>query len=244
MSAKQYWYASMPIDQTIYEESVTQKADLGQILVVGDRTFRYAKAGAALVAGDLAGMALPISAHSECTVAANAAIGATELTIDLGAGALTVNELAEGTLVFNKAEGIGTSYQIASHALSAGSAELTITLSDPLTIAAVIDSSEVCLYKNRYADVIEMPANHAGVCVGSSTIAVQDNYYFWLLTEGIGGGKSDTTTTVYAPVIPGSTAGGLMDFTAGATLEVPVGTALSVGVAAETKGVLYNIRGI
>ena len=88
----------IPVNQSIYETSTTQKTKLGARLAVGDRVYRYAVLGASanVTAGDLLCATQPVASHQSglCTVAA-ATTGAAKLTVTVGVAA-TLNQYEIG----------------------------------------------------------------------------------------------------------------------------------------------------
>src|SRR5688500_8906823 len=96
--------------------STEQQCNLGQLGVTKDgRAYRYAKAGEALSPGKLQ-VAAPIAAnHENMAVAAAAAIGATKVTVTLGATAASLNQYAGGFRPINDATAEGSSYRARAH---------------------------------------------------------------------------------------------------------------------------------
>ena len=173
------------VGQSVYEESSTPKAKLGHRLVLGERVFRYGKAGSSnLSRGKMCQGPAPVANHKNIAVAAAAAAGATEITVTLGATAATKNQYAEGYLHVNDANGEGQCYKIKSHPAGSASGSLTVTLYDPIE-TALTTSSEVTLTANPFNGVIVAPnGGLTQIVVGVPLIAVTAGYYAWFQTRG------------------------------------------------------------
>src|SRR5678815_3232104 len=144
--------------QPLFKSQSTQDVPLGTLAYTADgRVFRYAKCGAtATVAGSLYQTAAELTDHDHLSVTATA-IGATQVTVTLGATAVTENQYAGGLLVVDSTPGEGYSYIIGSHPAADASAACVFTLLDPIVIA-LTTGSEVTLTPNPYYGVIITPA--------------------------------------------------------------------------------------
>lgn len=183
MPLKQNWRAQGPAPQPIFEESSTQKADLGQIQVLGERVFRYAKAGAtALAVGKLMQSVVVVANHANLTCAA-AAVGDTTVTVTLGATLASVNQYAEGYLYINDVDGEGHSYKIKKHPSAAASATLVVTLYDSIRVALTA-SSQATLERNPYEALIIHPSPPTANVIGIPPIAITASNFFWIQTAG------------------------------------------------------------
>jgi len=122
--------------------SATQEVQVGQIGVTPDgRVFRYSQAGAVdLAVGKLAVAAAIAANHENMAVASAAAIGATSVTVTLGATAATANQYAGGFLTINDATGEGRAYLVSGHPAADASASLVVTLAEPITVALTTSS--------------------------------------------------------------------------------------------------------
>ncbi len=199
MATKQYWQPSMPIEQGIYEESSTQKADLGIRLVMGDRVFYYAQAGAEISSGsavstpdeDATAGGLD-SAGLQATVAA----GVYSFNISLiNQAAIALNHYREGYVAFLSGSDVTTVKHddIALHrisnqpamAISCSDGAVALQLYDPITAIKLSTDHVIQLVANMFLGVV--PSNDAGATatgLGVAPIAVTDAYYFWLQTWG------------------------------------------------------------
>lgn len=182
------------LEQGLFEESSTQKYDLGHVLRLNDgRTFVYAKAGAvALAKGKLMQSALK-NASTDLTACAiseagstDGRIGDTTLTPTLNGSTydLAANELAGGWIVVSDDTGEGNMYKVSSNAAISAGGSGAVTLKDPLRVA-VAAATTVDLVISPYSGLIVMPAPATAQVVGVTTIAVTASYYFWLQTYGV-----------------------------------------------------------
>lgn len=172
--------------QPIFSQSVTQKEELDTIRVTPDgRTYAYALAGASdLAAGKVVQTAVATdNAHNEALSASqSAAIGDYSLTMTFG-GAVTASFFKDGYLWVNDATGEAHMYRVDDH--PAGTADVKVTLKDPIRVALVASTSEVSLIQNRQALVVLAVASTLTGCpIGVPPIPVTAGYYFWNQVKG------------------------------------------------------------
>jgi hypothetical protein len=229
--------------QPLYTSSATQYHALGERLVTPDgRVFRYAKAGASdLVAGNWIQSPAQVANHQNISVAA-AAIGATSITVTLGATLASLNQYAGGQAVVTITPGLGQAINIQGHPAAASAATLVLTLSEPLRVALTTDT-RIDLIPNPYNGVIQTPVTTlTGVCVGVATYIIAATEYGWLQRSGPAGALIAGTPAVgLAIVVPGTAAGAaVIDGAASATPVV--GTMLSTGGDGECNGVMVALE--
>lgn len=197
---------TIPVDQSIYEESTTKKAPLGTRLEVGDRTFRYAKAatgGLGVKAGKIASCALAAGTHGGTFVSfAVATTGAYTLSATVGGGAITVNTYEDGYLIFGGGTRAGETYRIQSNATgTSGLTAVAINLYDPV-VGTVTATSLGALMLSKYQVAVSTAAQSP---VGVSLIDVTEGNYFWLQTKGPVGIVAAATPAPYQPLACGTT---------------------------------------
>jgi hypothetical protein len=194
------------------ETETNKSVALGTLAQSPDgRLFRYAKAGSsAITAGKLQLGPARKTNHDNIAVAAAAAIGATQVTVTLGATAATANEYAEGYLVLSDATGEGTTYVIKSHPAADASASLVLTLDEPLK-EALTTSSEACLVHNRFNACVEGTVQAGGIVVGVPLVDVAAGSYFWAQVWGVAAVLSDENGTVNRSVTVGSSTAGAVE---------------------------------
>ena len=229
--------------QDIREVSSTQMEDLGSLAITKDgRKYRYAKAGGtALAPGLMNEQSAIVANHSNIAVSAVAAIGATKVSVTLGATAATKDQYKEGYLLVNDGTGEGIMYRIAGHAAAALSAGLDVYLEEPLIVALAV-TTEVTLVANRYKGVIVVPsaAVSGGVPAGVANVAVTEAYYGYLQTGGPCAMLSGTTPQTLGDNVS-QEATGVAGSASPAVATCPIyGVALQLGVATEYQ--LVNLQ--
>ena len=229
--------------QPLFVSSATPQMALGTEARTSDgRHFRYALCGStATVAGSLYATAAELTNHDHLTPAV-AAIGATAISVTLGATAVTANQYAGGLLVVDSAPGEGYSYFIVSHPAADLSTACVFTIEAPGLIVAITASSEVTLTPNPYSKVIIVPATtKTGAVVGVATYIITASEYGWLQTKGQCGVLCAGTIAVGAAAVsPSGTAGAVVTDPADASVTI-VGYALVAGASGEVNQVLLNL---
>jgi hypothetical protein len=209
---------TIPVNQSIYEQSDTQKTRLGTRLQVGDRVFYYARlsTSANVAAGDVLCAPQLIASHqSGIVTAASTGTGATVVTITAGT-AFTLNQYAEGYLSFadSAAAGGGQMYRIKSHPAIATAASGAITLYDPLigSVAAGAVNFTPCLF-----NLVKVGSQALDLPVGVAPIAVTTGNYFWIQTYGPAAPRHAAATVAAGSLRLGTT-GGVISYYATGTL--------------------------
>lgn len=180
--------------QSIYEESTTRWHTVGDLLVLGERKFRYASnsTAAALAIARMTTGTTVVTGHKTCPVVL-AAIGTTTPTFTLSvATAAAANLYADGYVWVSAGTGIGQTYKVKSHAAWAASTSTTMSCEfyDPL-VTALDTTSRLGFYKNPWRDVVVYPATNptnmpTGATLFTVTISTTTTtYYFWAQTGGL-----------------------------------------------------------
>ena len=185
------------IRQSIYQESLVAKTDLGRFIDFQDgRRFRYCQADGAITKGHVAAGGAVVAndntvTQTGMTVAlSNGYIGEKVINVLLAA-ATTANLYAGGYLTVEGGTGLGQIRKIKSNKAGGASvaAPCEVTLYDPLEVA-LNATSIITLTKNKYKDVIVAPAGtDVAPLIGVPLISITDDYYFWAQTRG------------YAPIV-------------------------------------------
>ena len=186
--------------QGLYDVSATKLHTLGAIRETEDgRRFRYGKAGATMVAGGATQAAAATANHiaqEQTSGAANAA-GSTNVTVYVGATAVTANQYDDGYLVVYRA-GSGTAglyYPIASHTTTAtGSTTITVTLKEPLKLATYTDDY-FSLFCNPWS-AVAIGTDVAVFPTGMAMCAASSGQYLWFQTGGFCVQKGGDTAAV------------------------------------------------
>lgn len=217
--------------QDVLTTSTTSQQNLGDKAYSPDgRTFRYVKAGAsALVSGDVLQSPAVVANHVNLTPTAVSAVGATTITVTLGATAATANQYAGGMLVVEKGtSGAGLSYLIKSHPAAASAATLTLTLEDAILVATS-GTITVSLITNLYNGVIQTPVTTlTGTPVGVAVSAIPAGNFGWICTHGLTGVKADGAITV-------GTVGMAVPAAAAGAAKVMAATLFQIGMPAKTS---------
>lgn len=225
----------------VFTDESVQQHPLGAMGISDDgRVFRYVKAGAtALVPGKLQQGVGVVANHQNVAVQAAAAIGATAVTVTLGATAATLNQYAGGLLVVNDVTGEGYTYRIKSNPAADASATLTLTLDDPILIA-LTTSSEACLIPNIYNGVVVHDSPPTMMPVGVPLKAITASQFGWLQTRGpVSCLNGDADITVNAMLSPSGATDGAVKI--GVLADGFVGYALQAGVNTEYRTIFLML---
>lgn len=223
------------VEQDVHSTSTIARAKLGEKVQTADgRTYRYARAaGTALAAGKLTVVPTLVANHTNIAVAAAADVGATQITVTLGATAATANQYAEGYVVINDAAGEGIAYKIRDHLAADASASLVLNLEDSIKVA-LTTSSEASLQYNLYDQLVISATDQADMPVGIPNVAVAANEYFWVQTGGTCAALADAAVAAGLNVTTGTG-------TAGAVQAVALTEgAPNTGAAQPIVGVAIN----
>ena len=230
--------------QDVREVSSVQQMFLGTKAVTRDgRVYRYAKAGAsALTVGTMNQQSATVANHTNQAVAVAAAVGATEVSVTLGATAATKDQYAEGYLLINDAAGEGIVYNVSGHAAIGSAGTGVINLAEPIKVA-LTTASEYTLIANPFKDVVIVPqaATSSGNPAGVANVAVTEAYFGWLQTGGVCAMLASSTPFTLGEEVSQSNnevagAGGIQIATA-----PNYGVAMQLGVATEYQTVYLTI---
>ncbi len=179
-----------------------QQHQLGTMIELADnRAFRFARAGAtALSAGKCGTAPVQKTNHQNQAVQAAAAIGATTVSLTLGATASVDNEYNEGLLVIGLTPGQGHAYRIASQPATSSAGTQTVTVSDPIQVA-LTTSSKYSLVHNRYNATVEgtvqtirpagVPMTPVTGTVSTPTSATYVPQHYWAQSRGVASTLND-----------------------------------------------------
>lgn len=199
---------------------------LGELIYTDDgRGFRYCLVGAsALVPGKLYQAPAEVTNHQDLTPVA-AAIGATSVTVALGATAATADQYAGGFMVVTVTPGQGYTYRISSNPAAALSTSMALTLSDPLQVA-LTTSSRIDLFPSPFSGVIVNPASASSAPVGVAVYAASAASYAWLQVSGPVAILADGANAVGASVVASNAVAGAVEDAAGSAQAI-IGTCLT-----------------
>ncbi len=177
---------------TPYGQDTVQKYPIGAILSLGLQKYAYAKASGTLNPD----MGAKIGQHQHIaytTVAASAAAGVSELTLDVAAtdgvghdGAIAADELVGGFIVvFPHSSNTFVRQIVGNTAIAAGGGEMTVTLDSPTPVAIVVDVTHCEAMASPFLNV-KTDTSDATSVVGIPTYPATDGKYCWLLVSGVG----------------------------------------------------------
>jgi len=180
--------------------------------------------GTTLAVGKLQQAPAQVANHQNLTVA-TAAIGATSLTVTLGATAATANQYAGGFVTITAGTGLAYRYLIDSHPAANASATLVLTLSDALAVATAVADSKADLQANPFSGVILNPATASSAPVGVGVAPITNAQYGWIQTSGVAGVLADGAITVGTALVASNGVAGAVEPLAG--VQAAVATALT-----------------
>ena len=175
-------------------------------------------------------------------MAAAFAIGATQISVPVGASAVTADQYAEGFLQVNDATGEGYQYKIVSNTACDASGTTIVQLEEPLAVALVASTSEVSLIPNMYKGVGHTTTEE-NVPAGSACCAIAANYYGWVQTGGQGVALISGSPAVGSMLTLGAASGSLIPVNATFDIDQPICAQMlaTAGVDGEYKPVLLLI---
>ena len=236
----------LSLAQPLNTQSATKMHKLGMLYIDEyGRKWRYCKnGGAALAAGKCVAATEGTANHVDQATVTAAAVGATTITLTVGATAVTENAYQDGFFVTNDATGEGYSYPIVSNTACDSSGSTIIKLAEPLRAAIVATTSQVSLIPSPYYAVTVSSSINA-LCVGVSTMVVTAAYYFWSQTGGATAAlnNSGATIAVGTQVILGTDDGSIDVVATSSDIDNPkIGFQYGyVGVAGEYRPVFLCI---
>lgn len=229
--------------QSVFESDTVQNEDLGAKMVSADgRSFRYCKVGGtALVAGNVFDGPANVADHTNVTVQAAAAIGASTISVTLGSTAATANQYSGGVVVVNDVTGQGHTYGIKSNPAADASATLVLTLeANELVLIALTTSSQVSLVPNQYNAVIIHAASETGVPVGIAVTTAAADAFAWIQTRGPVSALQDSSAAALGKQVGASTTTNGAVSAGDGTLPV-IGYQLATGVSTESNPIFLQI---
>ena len=196
-----------------HEDSTDQKHPLGSKGVTDDgRTYRYIQAAGTALEPGLLVVAPDITADHEDRAVNTFAVGDFNITVSLGSTGISNNEYDEGFVSVIDETGQGIMYAIKNIPdSSSGSEDIIITLSEPIRVAAVANTT-VTLYRNKYRDVVVSDTNQVDLPVGVPNVEILGDSYGWVQTGGPCTILVDTNdTTAGSQITNGNTEAGAVE---------------------------------
>lgn len=239
------------IEQELNTLSTVQQGALGtRVPTLDGREFVYGLAGASTLAiGKLTQSPAAIgtthgTVASPLAVQAAAAVGATQVSLTLGATASAANQYAGGYVVITDSAGAGQSLLIRNHAAVLSAGVITLNLIDPVT-TALTTSSKAVLTLNPYAGLLISATTTVDKYTGVPNVAVTAANYGWFQQKGVAAVLADastwTSTVSFGVTGSGATAGAVMIAATSNQQEVVGYTVNSIPVSAKYSDINLNI---
>lgn len=227
--------------QTTYQEH-----ELGDLAMLRDgRSYRYIFMDGAVTAGKLAQFVPNIAEHDMDLATAIAAIGATSISVTLGANDIAVDEYKDGFLYVNDVTGEGQLFKIGPHAAVASSGVFAVPLRDEGGVRTALDATSQCgLSKNPWKDVVVAPTTHTGAIAGATTRDMSDNYFGWAQRNGYAALWMDGTPIIGQQLMRSNGVAGAVEpivTTAGASGEIEAVATTTLIAAATSDYTLANM---
>jgi hypothetical protein len=211
---------------------------VGDALRIQDgRIFRWSQAGAvAVVVGKLYQAAIPVADHVLQTASA-AAVGATSISLALGATAITGNQYLNGWVTVDLVgnSGFGYAYGIGQHGPVAASGTFVIPIKTTVQVAIATTANSVSLVPNNHQGIIlAVATNPTAAIAGVSVKPIPIGNYGYVCTAGTCMCLTVTPVGAIATqVIPATTTGAVMAQSTATSLTLPIlGTVLRTAVTA------------
>lgn len=200
------WQPTLPVSQSIYEDTSDQQAPLGTRLVVGDRVFYYAVSSASQARGTVLCSTAPTASHNGAlTTFAATSADAKIVTVTAGS-AVATSEYNEGYVGISKGTMGGATYRVLLHGAISSGASGTIELYDRL-YDDVAAADEAGLIHNIYRHVIVASSALAAVAACVPMVDVATDGYFWGQTYGPAAPLNQAATPAASVLVPGTTGG-------------------------------------
>lgn len=234
--------------QSIYDASSVQLAPLGSRKVVGDRVFRYAKAGSLDGAAGKVMQAPAFNANWQGISYATTrvpVVGAKTIWLYSGTQTLTANQYAGGYIGVESgtAANAGYMYRIKSHGAVSATSTFEVKLYDTIK-QTITGSDKLSMIPNLYNGVTVQTAGNGAVPVGIPPINVTTGDYFWLQTWGPCPALNSTTAVAAgAPVYAGGTGDvcGVVGTGTFASLIAQIGIGIVTGTNREKDFIFLTI---
>lgn len=225
--------------------STDKRWELGKVMVLPDgRMFRYGRASALNVVGNLYQQTLNSAEWDEIAVEAAAAIGATAVSITNGTAAIAADDFADGFLNVEDDAGEGRVYKISSNLAIAASAVGTINLypNDPIQIALTTVTT-VTLFRNPGVAVLIHQGPPTAALYGVAAAAIAASSYGWYQFKGPCSVLTSATDPILGKIAMASDTvdGAIETFTATGDDEEIVGTAMEAVATGEYALVNLNM---
>ena len=237
--------ATTPIGQSVYKSSSVKLATLGARVVVGDRVFRYSRAGGTVVPGDVVGKAGVAVDGIDTPAATTPTPGqqGDKYFAYYSTLARAADFYADGVLVQQTGTdgNAGQQYGIKTHAaLLATTVGQYLTLYDPLVASASTSGNTWFAVENPYSRVV---AASGGIQypMGVAAVGCASGEYLWLQTWGPAPVRAAVCTAVGVSLtvgVTGAVGAYISTASAGTPLNAVIGYSMQI-MTASTKGLVF-----
>jgi len=231
-------------DQDIYQQSSVANAELiGQVASTPDgRTFKYAKSGGAITAGQITEPAAVTANYANRTLTTAAAQFANQVTVVLGTTAAA--DLFVGYwLIVNDGtgEGQGAYYITGNTAATAGNSNTTVVSIRGGLRVALTTASDVTILPNQESNVVQHTAAVAVPVAGAPVFAISSGFWFWNQVGGMASILSDGAITKNAGAIASDATAGAVEIEVAGTVTQRVGYAPELTVTTEYSPLVLTL---
>ena len=167
-------------------ETTYAEHELGDLGMLRDgRSFRYNFMDGAVTAGKLLQTPVTDAAHDMDLVTAVAAIGATSITVTLGAVVAAADLYKDGYIYTNDGTGEGQLFKIGPHAAWGSGGTVAVPIRDEGGVRTALDATTLCsLFRNPWKDTVVAPTTFTGSIVGATTVDRATDTYGWAQRTG------------------------------------------------------------
>ncbi|MHA2064051.1 MAG: hypothetical protein ACXABY_06690 [Candidatus Thorarchaeota archaeon] len=167
-----------------------------------DKTFRAVKFGEAVTAGKLVQAPAVDADFEDLVVAADAAVGATEISVTLGASGVTANQFEGGTIYVTNEAGEGVAYTVDNHPAADPAAVVVFQIQETVAVALTDATSVVTVLANPFVDVVNAPTTLTNKVLGVAVTTAAAGDFGFIQTKGVAPVLADgivaANTAVYA----------------------------------------------
>ena len=205
---------------------------IGEKFISSDgREFVLCSVGASNIATGVLTQSAALIADHQNMATSTASAGATQVTVTLGATAVTANQYAGGFVTFNAGTGAGQTLRIASHPAAALSTSVVLTLEDPIVTATNSCSTKSSLAPNPFGGIIIHPTTSSNSPVGVTLYPISAGLIGLVQTKGQIACLNDAGTAIGLGVSPSTNTAGAVMTVAATTSQI--GSAAYTGTTTE-----------
>lgn len=221
--------------------SARGSAKIGQTASTADgRKYAYAQAGGSTLAAGKINISAPLVANHINTTAAVTAAGVTQVSVTVGATAVTADQYAGGYLAVDVDPGNNV-YLIVGNTACGSAGTTVVTLAEPLTVA-LTGTSRISLYPNQFQSIIVSSSAVAFQAAGVANVSLTAANYGWVQVGGYCSVLSDGAITKNAGAIISDAVAGAVEIEVAGTVTKRVGYAPELTVDTAYRPVVLEIK--